>query len=145
MIQRAAVLMITVLLVASPAIAYELPDARMTPGAVVSVTAAQVCAPGYARRARHPYDDAARAMSRAVRREYGVRGPGYRVDHLVPIEVGGDPFDIRNLWPQPVSDSYVKDERENAAHDRICSSRNPDATMREVQREFETDWTTVRD
>lgn len=134
----------TALAVASPALGYELPDARVTPGAVVSVTAAQVCEPGYARRARHPYDDAARAMSRAVRREYGVRGPGYRVDHLVPIEVGGDPFNIRNLWPQPASESFAKDELENAAHDRICSSQNPEATMREVQREFEINWTIVR-
>lgn len=96
------------------------------------------------RRARHSCDDAARAMAWAMRREYGVRGSGYRIDHLVPIAAGGAPFDVRNLWPQPIDESFVKDERENAAHDRICSSRDPDTTMRELQREFETDWTTVR-
>lgn len=144
MLMRALVLLASFASLATPAFAYQLPDRRLTPGTVSSVTAKQVCAPGYDRRARHAYDDAARAMSRAVRREYGVRAAGYRIDHLVPIEAGGAPFDVRNLWPQPIDESFVKDERENAAHDRICSSHDPDATMRDVQREFETNWTTVR-
>ncbi len=48
---------------ALPAAAYDLPNARLTPGAVGTsdgavATAADICVPGYARRTRHPFDAA---------------------------------------------------------------------------------------
>ncbi|GAC1314321.1 MAG: hypothetical protein NVSMB21_25650 [Vulcanimicrobiaceae bacterium] len=118
-----------------------LPDPGLTPGAVAPVTTAQVCQRGYARHARHPYDRAWRRLAAAVRREYGVRGPGYRIDHLVPIEDGGAPFDIRNLWPQPTAESHVKDDVENAMHARICAGT---ISLAAAQREFMRDWRTAR-
>ena len=119
-----------------------LPNGTLTPGAAIrGVSAAQVCSRGYARRARHRYDREWRRLAAAVRCEYNVRGPGYRIDHLVPIEVGGAPFDIRNLWPQPVAESRIKDEIENSAHERICAGT---VRIEDAQRAFERNWTTAR-
>ncbi len=119
-----------------------LPDRALTPGVVVrGITAAQVCSHGYARRARHRYDREWRRLAAAVRREYGIRGPGYRIDHLVPIEVGGAPFNIRNLWPEPIAESRLKDEVENAAHARVCAGTQ---RIEDAQRAFERNWTTAR-
>ena len=111
------------------------------PGAVLPVTAAQVCTPGYARSVRHPYDSEWRRLVYRIRREYGVEGRGYRIDHLVPLELSRSPDDPRNLWPEPVDQSYVKDQREDETHREVCAGT---LSLQEAQREFETDWTQVR-
>ena len=119
-----------------------LPDPTLTPGAILrGVSVAQICSRGYSRRARHRYDRQWRRLAATVRREYGIRGPGYRIDHLVPIEVGGAPFDIRNLWPEPIAESRVKDDAENAAHARVCAGTQ---RIEDAQRAFERNWTTAR-
>ncbi len=97
----------------------------------------RVCALG----AQHRYDAAYRRLVASVRRAYGVKGRGCRIDHLVPIELGGAPFDRANLWPQPIDESHVKDRIENAARAEVCSGR---ASLVDEQRAFERNWTTVR-
>ncbi len=66
-------------------------------------------------------------------REYGVpheRWRGFTVDHLVPIELGGEPFgvvdgrwDLRNVWPQPKAEARRKDAVEDALHAAVCNRR----------------------
>jgi len=121
--------------------AFALPNRKLTPGTALAVGTAQICRHGYARSARHRYDATYRRLVASVRRAYGVKGRGYRIDHLVPIELGGAPFDRANLWPQPIDESHVKDRIENAARSEVCSGR---ASLVDEQRAFERNWTTVR-
>jgi len=54
-------------------------------------------------------DDPARGYDRTMR--------DYEEDHLVPLEVGGNPHDPRNLWPEPLHGPWnarMKDRLENA-------------------------------
>lgn len=59
-------------------------------------------------------------------RRYGI-GPhqhyGWVADHLLPIEIGGAPDDVRNLWPQPYSQAHEKDYYEDALHIELCDGR----------------------
>jgi hypothetical protein len=57
--------------------------------------------------------------------EYGVRGSPsrYQEDHLISLELGGDPVDPRNLWPQPRPWADRVDTVENELNDAVCSGR----------------------
>ena len=120
---------------------YALPNHRLTPGAFLHVTAAQVCRSGYAHGVRAPYNTAWRKIVADVRRSYGVRGGGFKLDHLIPLELGGNPTDRRNLWPQRTADAQVKDGFENTVHARVCAGS---ISLAAAQREFMTDWRTAK-
>lgn len=119
---RATAIVVAVAVLAAPAAA-DMPNPALTPGAVADTDATIVCAYGYA--------SAHRSVSYAERNEiyneYGIpRGTrsasprrGYRIDHLVPLELGGA-NDPRNLWPQNFTDSEVKDRVESALHAAVC-------------------------
>ncbi len=99
------------------------PDPALTPGAVLDVTAADICVPGYSKRVRN--------VPAEIKREayaiYGVRShePGeYEIDHLISLELGGS-NSLKNLWPQSFRthpwNAYVKDALENELHRRVCA------------------------
>jgi len=115
-----------------------LPQPNLTPGAVRSVTLADVC--------RAP-EQSARAvpvkLQQEVFQEYRLRNArltDYEVDFLITPELGGAD-DIRNLWPEPHYsvkwNSYVKDDLETYLHQRVCSGEMPLST---AQRAIATDW-----
>jgi hypothetical protein len=56
-------------------------------------------------------------------REYGLRGPpsAYQEDHLISLELGGDPTDPRNLWPEPYPRASEVDTIENELNAKVCS------------------------
>jgi hypothetical protein len=97
----AGFLSVVMLLVGGTALAMDSqarPDPDLTPGAVLQVTAAEVCRPGYSKSVRH-VDGKTKAL---VYREYGIkhhRSGAYEVDHLISLGLGGS-NDIRNLWPE---------------------------------------------
>jgi hypothetical protein len=60
-------------------------------------------------------------------------------EHLIPIELGGSPDDLRNLWPQPRTAAKRKDEVENELHDAVCAGRiRLAAAQREIARNRKT-------
>lgn len=65
--------------------------------------------------------------------EYGRTGDpsDYQEDHLISLELGGDPRDPRNLWPEPNPHAREVDGIENELHAAICSGR---MTLAEAQR-----------
>jgi len=74
-------------------------------------------------------------------RELGLYGaPGdYEEDHLIPLELAGDPRDPRNLWPEPYAEpgAKQKDAVENYLHKQVCSGAMP---LADAQHLITTDW-----
>lgn len=69
----------------------------------------------------------------------------FEEDHLISLELGGNPTDPANLWPEPYASSEgfgakTKDSVENYLHRQVCSGA---MTLAEAQREISTDWTAV--
>lgn len=120
----------------------DLPNRTLTPGAVLpDVTTAQLCVKGYSRTVR-PVGGEWYELKHAAFSRYGfsrlVRG--YTGDHLVPIEIGGDPRNLANIWPEPNTDAHRKDYVEDAAQILVCRHGYP---LAEMQRRFEMDWRTA--
>jgi hypothetical protein len=114
-----------------------IPDARLTPGAVRSLTATQVCTAGAPAENRPPS-----ALEKAVFHEYGMDGAepnAFEVDHLITPALGGSD-DIRNLWPEAYSsewNAHVKDELEDYLHTEVCTGK---IDLPTAQREISTNW-----
>jgi hypothetical protein len=118
--------------------AWTLPNAATTPGAIGSSDPAVVCQYGYASSHRNvPY-----AVRDRVYNEYGIarglRKGRYRIDHLVPLEIGGA-NDERNLWPQPLAESKRKDEVENELRVAVCVRHT--ITLATAQAAIARNWT----
>lgn len=115
-----------------------LPDSACTPGAILSVTSAQVCVSGYSASVRDVPD----SVKKQVFQEYGISydlHSNYEVDHLISLELGGS-NDISNLWPESytISDNArTKDKLENYLHRQVCSGA---VTLSEAQYEISHDW-----
>jgi len=56
-------------------------------------------------------------------REYGETGSksDYQEDHLISLELGGNPTDSRNLWPEPYPRAADVDQIENELNSEVCS------------------------
>jgi hypothetical protein len=141
------------------------PDPACTPGDVnPEVTPASLagtaCASGWTATIRPPraYTDAVKRAMLGTRvrtltvaghtvtvRPYGPYAgwklADYQLDHLVPLEAGGDPWGIANLWLEPLATAHVKDQVENAAKRAVCGGT---ADLAAVQAAFRKDWRTVR-
>jgi hypothetical protein len=109
----------------------------LTPGVVnpdvtQATLRATVCHKGWTRTVRPPtsYTNALKLRQmRALR----LRGPpsAYQEDHLISLELGGNPTDPRNLWPEPYPRAAEVDRIENELNARLCSGA---ITLDEAQR-----------
>lgn len=64
----------------------------------------------------------------------------YEFDHLIPLEIGGQPTDVKNLFPEPGYGQYnfhVKDRFENYLHKAVCTGS---ISLTEAQKQIATDW-----
>ncbi|MFJ1973844.1 hypothetical protein ACIO93_34880 [Streptomyces sp. NPDC087903] len=69
-------------------------------------------------------------------------------DHLISLQLGGDPNDYRNLWVEPADPGHregsgvnnKKDPVETKLHTAVC---NGTVTLAVAQRAIVTDWTTA--
>lgn len=130
-----------------PAFAGDLPDSHLTPGAANPAVnqgdiGSTICMRGYTKTIRPPAYYTNR-LKRLQIREYGYadRNPrDYEEDHLIPLEVGGNPTSPRNLWPEPRRSEYSakkKDELENRLHRMVCDGEMP---LKEAQKDFTANW-----
>ena len=100
---------------------------------------------GYTKTVRPPVSVTRRIKTR-VELAYGVPAPHPRpfreeeLDHLIPLELGGAPSNVKNLWPEPAPSYHDKDKTENALHKRVCSG---DLSLAVAQRRIARDWTTA--
>jgi hypothetical protein len=107
-----------------------------TPGVLnAAVTQATIrttiCTRGWTRTIRPPTDYTNALKARQLR-EYRLRGPpsAFQEDHLISLELGGNPVDPRNLWPEPYPRAAAVDQIENALNSRVC---NGELTLAEAQ------------
>lgn len=122
-----------------------LPDDKLTPGAIRNVTAEELCTHS-TKEVRHTGLATKLAVYRAykiaARNDPSCTGPShscFEIDHRVPLEDGG--ADVKeNLWPQPYDgpwNAHQKDQLENFVHREICAGR---MTVEEGQKIFLGNW-----
>ena len=137
-LRHALVLAALVLLVV--ALALKLEGRSSSPGAIVAdpvrtpgvlnpdVTQATIrstiCTRGWTATIR-PAVEYTNALKRTQMRAYGETGPAsaYQEDHLISLELGGDPTDPHNLWPEPYPRAADVDRIENELNAAVCSGR----------------------
>jgi hypothetical protein len=113
-----------------------LADPVRTPGVLnPDVTQANIrstiCRQGWTATIRPPVDYT-NALKRKQMRLYGETGSmsDYQEDHLISLELGGNPTDPRNLWPEPYPRASDVDRAENDLNAQVCSGR---LTLAEAQ------------
>jgi len=102
---------------------------RFTPGvASAEITQADIgatiCRSGWTKTIRPPTEYTTALKVQQMRR-YGERGPAsaYQEDHLISLELGGDPSDPRNLWPEPYPRASAMDQIENELNREVCTGK----------------------
>jgi hypothetical protein len=123
-----------------------LPDPRCTPGAVnPSVTQENIrntiCVLGYTKTVRPPVSYTTPLKIRLMQ-SYGFidSRSNYELDHLIPLEIGGNPYDVTNLWPEPGYGQYnfhVKDRYENYLNNAVCGGS---MSLSDAQKDIATNW-----
>jgi hypothetical protein len=114
-------------LLGGSALAAELPDPELTPGALnLAVSQATIystiCARGWTATIQPPAAYIGN-LKRQLLTEYGYadRYPRHhKLDHRVPLCAGGAAEDLRNLWPQPIAEARAKNKLEASVCRSIC-------------------------
>jgi hypothetical protein len=119
-----------------------LPDSKCTPGATRPATLDEICK-GPSTSTVRPDDDYTDSLKKAQIIEYGwadTNPADYEEDHLISLEIGGNPTDPKNLWPEPYNgpfNSHMKDKVEDWLHDQVCSGK---MTLEQAQKGISTNW-----
>ena len=128
---------------------YPLPDPKCTPGAINPLVvqadiSATVCRSGYTSTIRPP-ENVTQKEKGGSAAAYGYTGSLHTAeyDHLISLELGGDPNDPANLWVEPndnpnaTSTSNKKDALENRLNSLVCSGQ---ITLAAAQQAITTSW-----
>src|SRR5579862_9114730 len=95
---------------------------EINPDVTQSNIGSTICVRGWTKTVRPPvgYTNALKAQQL---HEYGLAGPpsAYQEDHLISLELGGNPTDPRNLWPEPYPRAADVDKIENELNAKVCS------------------------
>ena len=141
------IVLVLALTAAHATFAGDLPDPRLTPGAIDNSITQQniqstVCRKGYTKKVRPPTSFTNKLKKQQLR-EYGYadRNPKhYEEDHLIPLNIGGAPDDPRNLWPEPRNSEWnaeKKDVLELKLYHMVCKGQ---VSLSEAQQAYKTDW-----
>lgn len=125
----------------------ELPDPSCTPGATNSnVTQGNIdstiCVSGWTSTVR-PSESYTENLKYKSIAEYGYNDSyvgDYEEDHLIPLEVGGSPTSVYNLWAEPHYGNYTsydKDALENYLNAQVCDGKMP---LVQAQQDIATNW-----
>jgi len=123
----------------------QLPDPRCTPGGIdPGVTQADIhstiCTSGYTATIRPPESQTEAFKFDEAYPAYGIAsGTATELDHLVPLELGGD-NSAANLWPEIPPSPNPKDAVENALNAAVCAGR---VTLASAQQAIAHDWQTA--
>ncbi|MBJ7598392.1 MAG: hypothetical protein JF922_09945 [Candidatus Dormibacteraeota bacterium] len=114
-----------------------------------------ICKAGWTDLVRPNPQESAR-LKRQILQRYGIQPSTtnlalHELDHRLPLEIGGAPRDLANLWPEPWEadakhpqgsgrpggGAQAKDKIENRTRAAICNGR---LSLAEGQRIFLGDW-----
>ena len=136
-----------------PAISWgypELPDPVATPGAINPAVTQEniketICVSGWTKTIRPTV-----SYTNKLKKQQLKAGPyqsdqppsAFELDHLISLEIGGNPTDPKNLWPQlwnPADGigAHKKDNLENQLKKLVCAGT---ITLAEAQHAVSTDW-----
>ncbi len=127
------------------------PDPARTPGATnPEITQDNlretICNPRWSTKSIRPPASYTNRLKIEQLYEYGYSDSAlkdYEEDHFIPLELGGNPTDPKNLWPEPFDTSIpdggarTKDKVENYLHAEVCAGS---LTLEQAQREITEDW-----
>ncbi|MEV4439273.1 hypothetical protein AB0K09_09650 [Streptomyces sp. NPDC049577] len=131
-----------------------LPDPKCSPGATnpkvtQDTIKSTICCSGYTSDIRPSTNITSREKT-ANAASYGYKGNlrDAEYDHLISLQLGGDPNDPRNLWVQPPSPGHKpgagpnnpKDVVENKLKAAICAGKTQ---LAKAQQAIARDWTTA--
>jgi hypothetical protein len=129
---------------AGPPWAY--PDPTRTPGFANPAITQQniretICNPKWTSTIRPPSSYTTQLKLQQIA-AWGLTGSksDYEEDHFISLELGGDPKDPRNLWPEayaPNPGAREKDVVENELHREVCSGQ---LSLLDAQTSIVTDW-----
>lgn len=132
----------------------DMPSPDWTPGAInPDVTQANIhstiCAKGWTRTVRPPLSVTSRIKTDRMKLYgYSLPASDFELDHLVALELGGAPRDVKNLWPEPWESkagrlvprghgAESKDGVENRLRAQVCSGAR---TLADAQQRIAADW-----
>ena len=101
-----------------------------------------ICRRGWTRTVR-PSRDVIDAIKRNLAADMRVSPRDYELDHIVPLDLGGAPLDLRNVRLQPragACHAHMKDDLERRLSIMVCAG---DLTLKGAQHEIATDWRAV--
>jgi hypothetical protein len=117
---------------------YTPPPGALNPAVTQANIDQTICRSGWTRTVRPPYEYTNDLKHRQIAERHL---PGtihdYQEDHLVPLDLGGAPWDPQNLWPQPWREATVKDQLEIALNQDVCSGA---MTLQDAQQCIRVDW-----
>jgi len=123
----------------------QLPDPHCTPGGIdPAVTQADIystiCTSGYTSTIRPPEAQTEAFKFNEAYPAYGIAsGTATELDHLVPLELGGN-NSAANLWPEVPPTPNPKDSVENALNAAVCAGR---VSLASAQQAIAQDWQTA--
>ncbi len=122
-----------------------LPDPKCTPGAINPSVIQDnikntICVAGYSKTVIPPVSYTT-PLKIKLMKSYGLTDSrsNYEFDHLISLEIGGNPVDVKNLWPEPGYGQYnfhIKDRFENYLHKAVC---NGSMGLSEAQKQIAKD------
>jgi hypothetical protein len=133
------------------------PDPALTPGALnPAVTqaniASTICKSGWTATIRPPtsYTDKLKVQQIQLYKYTDTAVADYEEDHLISLELGGNPTDPKNLWPEPYTISladgrstgaHIKDAFETSLKKQVCDGK---VTLARAQAEIGDQWVHFR-
>lgn len=128
-----------------------LPNSKVTPGVInVSVTQANInstiCVSGWTAtiRPKVSYTNNLKKQQMNADYAYLIKTYGsdmskYEEDHLISLELGGNPTDPKNLWPEPWdgNNAHMKDVIETKLKKMVCAGQ---ITLANAQKAISTNW-----
>lgn len=115
----------------------------LNPDVTQDTISTTICVPGYSSSIRPPvsYTDALKVKQIGLYGYTDTSTADYEEDHFIPLSVGGNPTDPRNLWPQPRNtqpyNAAVKDTLEYTLYKDVCSGK---VSLADAQAAIVSDW-----
>lgn len=141
------IISVVLLCLISTVLAGELPDPVKTPGAInPNVTQENIdeniCVSGWTKTIRPPVTYTNKLKKQQIPGYgYADTNPShYEEDHLISLQLGGNPKDPKNLWPQPYDgacNARVKDVLETKLKRLVCDGT---VSLQEAQQAIASNW-----